>query len=211
MRNEKTLQLRLRHVSPRQITTALLAPQAVEGIRALQIDEERARLTLSGMPEAVNRVRQLVQMMDVPTSLHRLELFRVRYTPGAKLPQREILSAARLRATTEPIQEVVLVAEGKLCRLALRVNRNADGTVSVVSRVLEGQEPLLDERPLRIQQQGQVGARRMPQRQLMPLHVLDHRGAEITAVQDARHALWWSQGGRPPVNEAMELIELIVG
>ncbi|MGC4046398.1 MAG: hypothetical protein QM758_21620 [Armatimonas sp.] len=212
MEIEKRMELRLRHISPREVALRLRSIDATEGIQTLQVDEDRGRLTVAGSEDSLARVRQLTQLMDkAPVNL-KVDVFRVRYTPGLKGMQRTVLSTARLRATTERTEEVDLVAEGKSCRVALQLHRRSDNTLHVQSYITETRVVAIEsERTVSLNKRGLVGTRQLPRKRLFPLHVLDHRGTEASVAGDAQYVKWWAQGGSPPQNETVEVVEVIVG
>jgi len=212
MEKEKRLDLRLRHISPREVALRLRSFEATVGIETLHVDEDRSRLTVSGSDDSIARVRQLVQLIDVPQVNLKVELFRVRYTSGAKGLQRTVLSTARLRATADRSEEVDLIAEGKSCRVALRVHRRSDNTLHVQSSLMESKVVIRGpEHPIATEQRSLAGTRQLPRKKLFPLHVLDHRGSEASVAGDVQYVKWWSQGGAPPTNETVEVVEVIVG
>lgn len=205
------MELRLRHISPREIALRLHTVDAIEGIQTLQLDDERGRLAVSGSEDSMARIRQLVRLMDVPIVRLKVDVFRVRYTPGPKGLQRTVLSTARLRATGGQPEEVDLIAEGKSCRVALQFHRSSDDTLRIRSYIAETKAARQSAQSIALEKRDQAGTRQLPRKRLFPLHVLDYRGTEATAARDAQQVQWWTRGGAPPTQETVEVVEVIVG
>ncbi len=208
MEKEVTVEIRLRHVSPRLVAARLLEQRDTEGVSGLQFDEPRKRLMVRGTSESVAQARELSRLLDVPQTLHTLEIFRTRYL-GQNRRRRQVLSQARLQAQVGKVHEALLVAEGRRNRIEVGITPQVRGFFRVNFLFQEETREIFDDaKTTRQVRTGITGVQRVASGKLFPVHILNRD--TIIGITDDAYLRWWTKGGEPPTGGSLEVVEVIV-
>lgn len=105
-------------------------------IQTISPNDDKRYLLVEGTPEGVNRLREIIRLLDVSQKTLKLEarILLQNPTEGASKPMPAKVATAIMEIENNRLSDVVLVGQGRVFRFQMTPHMNGDGTVTLFTR-----------------------------------------------------------------------------
>lgn len=137
---DQPVKLPLAQIKPTELLQMLLDTKEQNllpsGITMISPDDEKQFLAVKGTTEAVNTLREIARLVDVPKRTMRLEARILLQNPlaGEKGPKPEVVATATMVLTNNREGEAFLVGQGRAFRFQMTPHLNGDGSITISTR-----------------------------------------------------------------------------